>query len=169
MDGLSALSSGLVFQNRPNALLPCTPMGIMSILRHYNISLKSAHVAIVGRSYIVGRPMSLIALNNDATVTICHGQTKNLAKITKEADIVIAAIGKAEFFDNSYFRNDQSQTVIDVGINKNHHGQLCGDVKFNEVSNMVKAITPVPGGVGPMTIFSLAQNLIQAINLLKRN
>jgi len=143
-------------------LQPCTPKGMMTLLAHYNIPLAGKNIVVIGRSKIVGKPFGLMALNEDATVTFAHSKTKNLPEITKKADIVIAAVGRANFFGKEFFRNDKSQIVIDVGINKNSDGKLCGDINFHEVEAVVNSITPVPGGVGPMTVATLIQNLIQA-------
>ena len=147
------------------ALLPCTPKGIMTILDHYDIDVSGKSAAVIGRSMIVGKPMAMLLTNANATVTLCHSRTPNMKEITKNSDIVVAAIGRPEFVDKSYFRDDQTQVVIDVGINRKEDGKLCGDVAFNEVESLVAGITPVPGGVGPMTILSLAQNLLQAARM----
>lgn len=143
-----------------NSLLPCTPKGIVELLKFYKIEIAGKHIAVLGRSMIVGKPMGLLLNSLDATVTFCHSKTENLSSITKNSDIVISAIGKPLFIGKEYFRNDQSQVVIDVGMNKDKHDKLCGDVDFANVEPMVKAITPVPGGVGPLTILSLVKNLI---------
>lgn len=144
------------------ALLSCTPKGILTLLKYYQIEVSKKHVAILGRSLIVGKPLALLLQNHDATVTMCHSKTKDLEKITRDADIIITALGKARLIGPQYFRDDQSQVVIDVGINQDKFGIICGDVDFEKVKEKVKAITPVPGGVGPMTILSLIQNLLQA-------
>lgn len=145
-----------------NSLLPCTPKGIVELFKFYNIEVEGKQIAVLGRSMIVGKPMGLLLNSLNATVTFCHSKTKNLTTITKQADIVISAIGKPELIGKDYFRNDQTQIVVDVGMNKNKMNQLCGDVDFKNVEPMVKAITPVPGGVGPLTILSLVKNLITA-------
>lgn len=143
-----------------NSLLPCTPKGIVELLNYYKVEIPGKNIAILGRSMIVGKPMGLLLNSMDATVTFCHSKTINLQSITKNSDIVISAVGKPLIFGREYFRNDGSQVVIDVGMNKDRENKLCGDVDFISVSSMVKAITPVPGGVGPLTILSLVKNLI---------
>ncbi len=145
-----------------NILIPCTPKGIITLLKYYNILLEGKHVVIVGRSLIVGKPTALLFNNYNSTITMCHSQTRNLKEITKKADIIIAAIGKEKFINNKHIRTDKSQIIVDVGINKSTDGKLYGDVDFENIANKVYAITPVPNGIGPMTIFSLAENLINA-------
>lgn len=143
-------------------LLPCTPKGIISLLNFYNIALEGKNVCVVGRSLIVGKPMSLLLNFYNATVTMAHSHTKNLKELTKNSDIVITAVGKPEFFSKEFFLSNHSQVVIDVGQNKNKLGEWVGDVKYNEVYPNVNAITPVPGGVGPLTVISLVENLLIA-------
>jgi methylenetetrahydrofolate dehydrogenase (NADP+)/methenyltetrahydrofolate cyclohydrolase len=142
-------------------LLPCTPKGIINLLRFYGIEIQGKNVVVVGRSLIVGKPLSMLLSNFDATVTLAHSQTRNLRDYTKDADIVISAIGKTHFFDRSYFNADLKTVVIDVGMNT-LNGKLTGDVDLHDVLDSVFAITPVPGGVGPMTVVSLIENLISA-------
>ena len=132
----------------------------MLLENHFELSGK--HAVIVGRSLIVGKPLSMLLTNHNATVTLCHSKTKNLKELTKQCDIIIAAIGQAKFIDDTYLSPNKNQIVIDVGMNTDTDGQLCGDVDYDKVIENVQAITPVPGGVGPMTIVSLAQNLLQA-------
>lgn len=154
---------GIFNGSKPSTYLqPCTPKGMMTLLSHYNIPLSGKNVVVIGRSKIVGKPFGLMALNENATVTFAHSKTNNLPEITRKADIIIAAVGRANFFGKEFFRPDKSQVIIDVGINKNSEGKLCGDVNFHEVEPLVNCITPVPGGVGPMTVATLIQNLIQA-------
>ncbi|MCY4524320.1 MAG: bifunctional methylenetetrahydrofolate dehydrogenase/methenyltetrahydrofolate cyclohydrolase [Halobacteriovoraceae bacterium] len=143
------------------ALLPCTPKGIISLLHHYKIPISGKNVVIVGRSMIVGRPMALLFSNYDATVTLCHSKTVNLPEITKTADILVLAVGKANLIDSSYIEKKRKTFIVDAGIN-NIDGKLCGDVNYEDVFSKVAGITPVPGGVGPMTILSLARNFLQA-------
>jgi methylenetetrahydrofolate dehydrogenase (NADP+) / methenyltetrahydrofolate cyclohydrolase len=145
-----------------NVMLPCTPKGIITLLRHYKIEIEGKNVVIIGRSMIVGKPMAMLLTNYNATVTICHSRTKNLNELAANADIIIAAIGKAKMVNTSYISPNRNQVVVDVGMNQDEDGKLCGDVDFNKVSEITSAITPVPGGVGPMTILSLAENLIRA-------
>ncbi|MBK9292935.1 MAG: bifunctional methylenetetrahydrofolate dehydrogenase/methenyltetrahydrofolate cyclohydrolase FolD [Oligoflexia bacterium] len=156
-DGFHPENLGLLLSGRPR-VKPCTPYGIMKMFEHYDISLKGKKVCVVGRSNIVGKPMGILALNADATVTFCHSKTDDLKAHTKAADIVVAAIGKPEFFDSTYFT--KNSVVIDVGM---HHinGKTCGDVNFSECQNKVQALSPVPGGVGQMTVAMLLQNTLE--------
>ena len=147
--------------------LPCTPKGIMTLMDHYQIPLVGKQVVMVGRSMIVGKPAALLFSNRHATVTLCHSQTVNLEKICQQADVVVTAIGRPRWMGPEFFRHDQQQVVIDVGINRDDQGEICGDVDYHQVMPLVKAITPVPGGVGPMTIVSLAQNLLALINSVR--
>ena len=140
--------------------LPCTPAGIMDLLAYYNIDIEGKECVVLGRSNIVGKPMSLLLLGKNGTVTICHSRTKQLAEITKRADIIVVAIGKPEFLTADMVK--PGAVVIDVGINRLDSGKLVGDVKFDEVSELASAITPVPGGVGPMTITTLLKNTLTA-------
>jgi methylenetetrahydrofolate dehydrogenase (NADP+)/methenyltetrahydrofolate cyclohydrolase len=146
------------------ALLPCTPKGIITMLHHYDINLSGQDVVILGRSEIVGRPLALLLLNHNATVTVCHSRTKDIKEITKKADIIVSAIGRANFLDRS-FLGEKKPVIVDVGINHDDEGKLCGDVNYKDVKDLCSAISPVPGGVGPMTILSLAQNLLQATEM----
>jgi len=144
-----------------NLLMPCTPYGVIRILEHYQIPISGKHVVILGRSNIVGKPEALMMLAKDATVTICHSKTQNLTEITKQTDIIVAAIGKPEFLTSDMVK--EGAVVIDVGINRTDNG-LVGDVKFDELAQKASAITPVPGGVGPMTIAILMENVWKAYN-----
>ena len=139
---------------------PCTPQGIMQILDVYNIDVEGKHCVVVGRSSIVGKPMAAMLTNENATVTLCHSKTKNLKEICRQADILICAIGKSKFFDEEYVKD--GAVVIDVGINRTDDGKLCGDVDFDAVKDKVYAITPVPGGVGAVTVSTLVANIIAA-------
>ena len=130
------------------------------MLETYNIPIEGMHAVIIGRSNIVGKPLIQCLLNKNATVTICHSKTKNLEEVTKQADILIAAIGKPEFVTSNMVKN--GATVIDVGINRKEDGKLVGDVNFSEVSKKASYITPVPGGVGPMTVAMLMSNVVKA-------
>jgi methylenetetrahydrofolate dehydrogenase (NADP+)/methenyltetrahydrofolate cyclohydrolase len=145
-----------------NALIPCTPKGIISLCNFYGIELLSKKVVVIGRSLIVGKPMSMLLTNHNATVTLCHSKTENLDFHTMNADIIITAIGKAKFLKVSHLSPSRKQFIIDVGMNHDESGKLCGDVDYENVKKHVAGITPVPGGIGPMTILSLAQNLLQA-------
>ncbi|MBQ6143871.1 MAG: bifunctional methylenetetrahydrofolate dehydrogenase/methenyltetrahydrofolate cyclohydrolase FolD [Clostridia bacterium] len=139
-------------------LIPCTPKGIAELFDYEKISLKGKHCVIIGRSNIVGKPLAMLMLQKDATVTICHSKTKNLEKICQNADIIIAAIGKPKFITKNMVKN--GCVIIDVGINRNKDGTICGDADFDEVKDIASYITPVPGGVGPMTIAMLLENTI---------
>ena len=170
VDGFHPLNTGRMVQNLPS-YLPATPYGILQLLEYYNIETEGKHCVIVGRSQIVGTPMNLLlsrkAKPGNCTVTLCHSQTRNLPSITSQADILIAAIGKPEFITADMVK--QNAVVIDVGIHrvknpKTDDFQLLGDVKFDEVSKKASYITPVPGGVGPMTIVGLLQNTLKAAN-----
>ena len=141
----------------------CTPAGIIQLLKRSNIEMDGKHCVVVGRSNIVGKPMSLLMLRENATVTICHSHTKNLKEICKEADILIVAIGKPQFIGKEYVKD--GAVVIDVGIHRDENNKLCGDVKYDEVEPVASYITPVPGGVGPMTIAMLMHNCVEAMKL----
>ncbi|OUR92835.1 hypothetical protein A9Q84_20185 [Halobacteriovorax marinus] len=145
-----------------SALIPCTPKGIITLCNHYGIELLGKNVVVIGRSLIVGKPMSLLLGNHNATVTMCHSRTQNLKEHTKAADIIVIAIGSAKFLTKEFLNNSKKQYIIDVGMNQDENGKLCGDADYQNIKELVAGITPVPGGVGPMTILSLAQNLLQA-------
>lgn len=142
------------------SFLPCTPAGVMELLKHYQIDLCGKNCVIIGRSNIVGKPQAMLMLKENATVTICHSKTKNLAEITKNADVLVAAIGKAGFVTADMVK--EGAVVVDVGINRTADGKLCGDVDFETVRAKASYITPVPGGVGPMTITMLLENTLTA-------
>jgi methylenetetrahydrofolate dehydrogenase (NADP+)/methenyltetrahydrofolate cyclohydrolase len=158
VDGFHPYNLGLLFSGRPR-FSPCTPKGIMTLLAEYKIEVAGCRAVVVGRSIDVGRPMSALLTNADATVTVCHSKTKDLAKELKAADILISAIGKAHFITREMIR--PGAVVIDVGINQ-LNGKLVGDVDFEAVKDIASAITPVPGGVGPMTIATLMENTYRA-------
>ena len=143
-----------------DSFISCTPYGITKLLEEYNIETEGKHVVIIGRSNIVGKPLIQCMLNKNATVTICHSKTKNIEDITKSADILIAALGKAKFVKADMVK--EGVVIIDVGINRNELGKLEGDVDFEEVEKKASYITPVPGGVGPMTIAMLMNNIVKA-------
>ena len=159
VDGFNNINVGKLSNNEKDAFVPCTPLGVLEMLKHEGIEIEGKHCVIVGRSSIVGKPMAKLMLNENATVTLCHSKTKNLAEITKLADILICTVGKPEFITADMVK--EGATVIDVGINR-VDGKLIGDVKFDEVSQVAGAITPVPGGVGPMTIAMLMKNTVVA-------
>ena len=156
-DGLTPLSSGLLWSGQP-WVRSCTPQGVIHILEHYQIPMTGQHAIVVGRSQIVGKPMAALLLEKDATVTVCHSKTKNLEEITRQGDIVVVAAGRARFLGRSAFK--KGAVVIDVGIHGTGSGSLCGDVKSEELVDWVAALTPVPGGVGPMTITCLLENTV---------
>lgn len=139
--------------------LPCTPAGVMEMLKYYNIDICGKNCVVIGRSNIVGKPMSMLLLHKNGTVTVCHSKTENLAEITSKADILVAAVGKAKFVTADMIKD--GAVVIDVGMNR-ENGKLCGDVDFENAEKKASYITPVPGGVGPMTIATLMQNTVTA-------
>lgn len=141
--------------------LPCTPAGVIQLLKRSNIEIEGKECVIIGRSNIVGKPMALLLLRENGTVTITHSRTKDLKEITKRADILVAAIGKPKFVTADYVK--EGAVVIDVGIHRNADNKLCGDVDFDDVLDKVSAITPVPGGVGPMTIAMLMNNCVETV------
>ena len=148
------------------SFLPCTPAGVMELLAYYNIEVSGKRCAVIGRSNIVGKPMAHLLMEKNGTVTVCHSRTKNLAEITRDADLLVVAIGRANFLTADMVK--EGAVVIDVGINRLPDGVLCGDVDFTEVEKMASAITPVPGGVGPMTITMLMKNTLMAAKLSRR-
>ena len=139
----------------------CTPAGIIELLKRSNVEMEGKNCVVIGRSNIVGKPMALLMLRENATVTICHSKTKNLKEICKEADILIVAIGKPKFVNQDYIK--EGAVVIDVGIHRDENNKLCGDVDYESVEPLCSAITPVPGGVGPMTICMLMKNCLEAM------
>ena len=141
--------------------LPCTPAGVIQLLKRSNIDIEGKECVVIGRSNIVGKPMAMLLLRENGTVTITHSRTKDLKEITKRADILVAAIGKPKFVTSEYVKEDA--VVIDVGIHRNENNKLCGDVDFDDVIGKVNAITPVPGGVGPMTIAMLMNNCVETV------
>lgn len=163
IDGFHGLNTQKIYTGSTDLslLLPCTPKGIVNLLKFYGVDIAGKNIVVVGRSLIVGKPLSMLLSNFDATVTLAHSRTRDIKEFTRKADIVISAIGKAHYFDRSFFDPSRGTIVIDVGMNT-LQGKLTGDVNFTEVKEVVKAITPVPGGVGPMTVLSLIENLISA-------
>lgn len=154
-DGLTYASLGYFFAGKP-FVKPCTPEGVMTILKHYNISVEGLKAVVIGRSNIVGKPMAHLLTEANATVTLCHSRTKNLSDYTRDADLVVVAAGKPRMLGQEDFK--KGAVVIDVGIHRLSDGKLCGDVRFEELEGKVAAATPVPGGVGPMTIATLLLN-----------
>ncbi len=159
VDGFSPVSVGKMMLGQ-ETFLPCTPFGVMKLLEYSGIEIAGKHAVIVGRSHIVGKPMGQLLLQKDATVTYTHSKTPDLPSFTKQADILIAAVGRANFITKEHVK--EGAVVIDVGINRDEDNKLCGDVNYNEVDGIVSHITPVPGGVGPMTITMLLFNTVQA-------
>lgn len=143
-----------------NSLLPCTPAGVIELIKRAGISLSGKHAVVIGRSNIVGKPVSLLLQRENATVTMCHSRTERMAEIARQADVLVVAIGRANFIDASYVK--PGAVVIDVGVNRLENGKLAGDVDFESVKEVSGPITPVPGGVGPMTITMLMQNTLIA-------
>ena len=158
VDGLTYLNAGLLLNNK-TTMVSCTPKGIMELLRREKVDLVGANAVVIGRSILVGKPMMNLLINANATVTLCHSKTKDLAKVTKKADVLIVAIGKKHFITRDMVK--RGAIVIDVGINR-VDGKLYGDVDYDNVYQKVKKITPVPGGVGPMTVVMLMKNVIEA-------
>lgn len=159
VDGLHPENVAALYENAPG-FRPCTPLGVMALLRRMGCDPDGKHAVVLGRSALVGTPVSRLLLNANATVTMCHSHTKNLAEITRQADILVAAIGRAKFVKADIVKD--GAFVIDVGINRMADGHLCGDVDFDSVCPRASAITPVPKGVGPMTIAMLLKNTLQA-------
>ncbi|ULM95505.1 bifunctional methylenetetrahydrofolate dehydrogenase/methenyltetrahydrofolate cyclohydrolase FolD [Peribacillus frigoritolerans] len=159
VDGFHPINIGRMMTGQ-DAFLPCTPYGVMVMLEYIEYDLEGKHVVIVGRSNIVGKPAGQLFLNANATVTYCHSRTKDLAYYTKQADVVVAAVGKRDTITSDHIK--EGAIVIDVGMNRNDEGKLCGDVAFDEVKNKASYITPVPKGVGPMTITMLMKNTVKS-------
>ena len=157
-DGLTPAAQGRLMTLRPGPL-PCTPAGVIELLRAYGVEMRGAHAVIIGRSEIVGKPQAHLLLKEDATVTICHSRTRNLEQICRQADILVAAVGRPKMIGAQHVK--EGVVVIDVGINRLPEG-LCGDVDFDAVQPIARLITPVPGGVGPMTIAMLVKNTVLA-------
>ena len=159
VDGFSKINVGKLWLGEYD-LAACTPMGVMELLRYYDIDVSGKNCVIIGRSNIVGKPMAALLLEQNGTVTICHSKTKNLAQVTANADILVAAVGRAGFVTADMVK--EGAVVVDVGINRNAEGKLCGDVDFDAVKEKASYITPVPGGCGPMTIALLMKNTLIA-------
>ena len=158
-DGFHVVNAGRLFTGQ-TSVLPCTPAGCMELLRRANVEFSGKHAVVVGRSNIVGKPMAMLLLNEHCTVTVCHSRTKDLARFTRDADILVAAVGRPGMITGEMIK--PGAAVIDVGINRLDNGKLMGDVDFESAEPVAGAITPVPGGVGPMTIAMLMQNAILA-------
>ncbi|CNF65420.1 bifunctional methylenetetrahydrofolate dehydrogenase/methenyltetrahydrofolate cyclohydrolase [Streptococcus agalactiae] len=159
VDGFHPMNTGHLWSGRP-MMVPCTPAGIMEMFREYHVDLEGKHAVIIGRCNIVGKPMAQLLLDKNATVTLTHSRTRNLSEVTKEADILIVAIGQGHFVTKDFVK--EGAVVIDVGMNRDENGKLIGDVVFEQVAEVASMITPVPGGVGPMTITMLLEQTYQA-------
>ncbi|MFD1864105.1 bifunctional methylenetetrahydrofolate dehydrogenase/methenyltetrahydrofolate cyclohydrolase FolD [Planococcus chinensis] len=159
VDGFHPISVGNMMIGK-EAFLPCTPHGIMKLLEHYGIDPAGKHAVVIGRSNIVGKPVGQLLLQKDATVTYCHSKTKDLPSFTRQADILVAAIGRAKFIDHTHIK--PGAVIIDVGMNRDESGKLCGDVDYADILETASFATPVPGGVGPMTIAMLMENTLQS-------
>lgn len=160
VDGFHPVNVGNLSIGRPG-YVSCTPAGVIQLLKRSGITIEGRECVVLGRSNIVGKPMAMLLLRENGTVTVCHSRTKNLKEITRRADILVAAIGKPKFIDESFVK--EGAVVIDVGIHRNADNKLCGDVDFERVAPHCSAITPVPGGVGPMTIAMLMSNCVNGI------
>lgn len=158
VDGFHPLNMGQLFGGNP-IMVPSTPAGIMAIFKEYDVTLAGKHAVVIGRSNIVGKPITQLMLSKNATVTMCHSQTKHLQEISASADILVSAIGCAKFVTQNFVK--KGAVVIDVGMNRDKNGKLCGDVDFEKVKHVARLITPVPGGVGPMTITMLMEQTIR--------
>ena len=163
VDCFSPINSAKVMEGDKSGFPPCTPTAVVEILKHYNVDLKGSKVTVLGRSMVVGKPVSMLLLSEHATVTICHSKTKNLSGVAAEADVLIAAIGRAKMVDESFVKD--GAVVIDVGINVDEEGNLCGDVDTNAVLDKVSMITPVPAGVASVTTSILAKHVVKACKL----
>ena len=164
VDGFNPINAGKLSTGQ-DCFIPCTPLGIIKMLEKYNIEIAGKNAVVIGRSNIVGKPLAQCLLNKNATVTVCHSKTKNIKEITKQADILISAVGKLNMVTQDCIKD--GAVVIDVGMNRNEEGKLVGDVDFENVSKKASYITPVPGGVGPMTIAMLMNNVIKACKIQK--
>ena len=162
VDGFHPMSVGALSIGQPG-FVSCTPAGVIQLLKRSGIEIAGKECVVIGRSNIVGKPMAMLLLRENGTVTICHSKTKDLKEVCKRADILVVAIGRPKMNDESYIK--EGATVIDVGIHRDENNKLCGDVDFESASKVAGAITPVPGGVGPMTIAMLMHNCVDSINI----
>lgn len=161
VDGFHPINVGNLSIGRPG-YVSCTPAGIIQLLKRSGIEIEGKECVVLGRSNIVGKPMAMLLLRENGTVTVCHSRTRNLKEITRRADILVVAVGKPRFVDAEYVK--KGAIVVDVGIHRNEEGKLCGDVDFDSVAPLASAITPVPGGVGPMTIAMLMWNCVNGLD-----
>ncbi len=164
VDGMSPLSVAKVFSGEEDGFAPCTPSAVMEMLAYYGVELSGKNVAVVGRSMVVGRPLAMLMLKQNATVTLCHTKTKNMEALCKNADVIVAAAGKARMLTSGYV--SEKSIVVDVGINVDENEKLCGDVDYDAVSPVVSMISPVPGGVGAVTTSVLAKHVLKAASML---
>ena len=163
MDGIGLSSLAGIFAGTGQGYAPCTAQACIEICDYYNVPVQGKRVVVIGRSLVIGKPVSMLFLQRNATVTICHSRSENLAEITREADVVVCATGRAKAYDARYF--SAGQTVIDVGINVDDQGNLCGDVDFDSVEPIVATITPVPSGVGSVTTALLMEHVVKAASM----
>jgi methylenetetrahydrofolate dehydrogenase (NADP+)/methenyltetrahydrofolate cyclohydrolase len=160
VDCMSPVNLETIFEGKSCGFAPCTPKAVVEMLKYYKVPLKGANVVVAGRSMVVGKPLAMLLLDENATVTICHSRTNDMKEITKKADVVVAAIGKANFFNEEYFARDT--VVIDVGINDDGNGKICGDVEYDRVFGRVSALNPAAGGVGTITTTILLDQTVKA-------
>ena len=163
IDCFNPINTAKIVENDKTGYPPCTPTAVIEILKHYDINLTGANIVVLGRSMVVGKPLSMLLLNENATVNICHSKTRNLPEIASQADILVAAVGRAKMLKKNYVKD--GAIVIDVGVNVDDQGNLCGDVDMEDVLDKVSMITPVPGGVGAVTTSILATNIVKACKL----
>ncbi|MDU3336717.1 bifunctional 5,10-methylenetetrahydrofolate dehydrogenase/5,10-methenyltetrahydrofolate cyclohydrolase [Paraclostridium bifermentans] len=163
IDCFNPINTAKIVENDKTGYPPCTPTAVIEILKHYDINLTGANIVVLGRSMVVGKPLSMLLLNENATVNICHSKTRNLPEIASQADILVAAVGRAKMVKKDYVKD--GAIVIDVGVNVDDQGNLCGDVDMEDVLDKVSMITPVPGGVGAVTTSILATNIVKACKL----
>lgn len=163
IDCFNPINTAKIVENDKTGYPPCTPTAVIEILKHYGINLTGANIVVLGRSMVVGKPLSMLLLNENATVNICHSKTRNLPEIASQADILVAAVGRAKMVKKNYVKD--GAIVIDVGVNVDDQGNLCGDVDMEDVLDKVSMITPVPGGVGAVTTSILATNIVKACKL----
>lgn len=167
VDCMSPVNLERIFEGGSHGFAPCTPKAVVEMLKYYKFPLKGANVVVAGRSMVVGKPLAMLLLDENATVTICHSRTVQMKEITKKADIVVAAIGKANFFNEDYFT--ENTVVIDVGINDDGNGKICGDVDYDRVFGKVKALNPAAGGVGTITTTILLDHAVKACESMNNN
>lgn len=163
VDCFNPINTAKIVENDESGYTPCTPTAVVEILKYYDIELSGANITVIGRSMVVGKPVSMLLLNENATVTICHSKSKNLPEISSKSDVVVAAVGKAKMINHDYIKD--GAVVIDVGINVDDEGNLCGDVDTDDIMDKARMLTPVPGGVGSVTTSILASHVVKACKL----